>query len=278
LAGVLNKAEQDNLPSYEKPPVVEVVCGVLFEPLEGFTIPHMGLWWQALQPGFPYIEEHGPLPALIEQGLNPPPQMPTVQLLQTPPMPRVWFVSEDQSLILQVQKDRFLSNWKKVDDQAEYPRYGKVIGHFKEYLDKFRTFLKAAGLGEIKPLQYELTYVNQLLVGDSWNSPKGIHDIFPDLAWRDNHVFLPNPEAFSFNLSFSMPDECGRLHVAATTGLRQSDNRTVVQLNLTARGMSKDRNIEGAAGWFDVAREWIVKGFTDLISERMQKDVWGRVK
>lgn len=26
--------------------------------------------------------------------------------------------------------------------------------------------------------------------------------------------------------------------------------------------------------WYDLAREWIVKGFTDLTSPKIQKDVW----
>ena len=51
-----------------------------------------------------------------------------------------------------------------------------MIAGFKEYLEVFRGFIGDLGLGELKPLQYELTYVNHLPQGEGWN--KLSEDIF----------------------------------------------------------------------------------------------------
>jgi hypothetical protein len=38
--------------------------------------------------------------------------------------------------------------------------------------------------------------------------------------------------------------------------------------------MGKDKSPEGMWTWFDLAREWIVRGFTDLTGEEVQKQIW----
>jgi hypothetical protein len=36
-------SERENLPKYQNPPVVEVVCGILFKPLDKLLAPHLGM-------------------------------------------------------------------------------------------------------------------------------------------------------------------------------------------------------------------------------------------
>ena len=51
---------------FDRPPVVEVACGILF----GTTVPlraaHIGLYWQRIRNEFPRIEEAPPLSPVIE--------------------------------------------------------------------------------------------------------------------------------------------------------------------------------------------------------------------
>ncbi len=266
------------MPAYEQPPVVEVVCGILFKPLTAFGTPHLGLWWQELQPDYPFFEEKGQLIPQVELEKPLVQQPPKLEMHDSPPMPRVWFVSEDQSLVVQVQKDRLLTNWKKISNESAYPRYGQVLNHFQDHLKKFQAFITEAGLGEIEPLQYELTYVNHIMMGEGWNSFGEVGNILPDLSWRRKRDFLPEPEFVNLSMSFPIENNLGRLHIALVSGIRQSDGKPLLQLTLTARGISPDTDIANAPEWFGVAREWIVRGFSDIVSNKMEELIWRKVK
>lgn len=266
------------LPSFKAPPITEVVCGVQFEPLEDLSAPHLGLLWQSLQPNFPRYREMPPLGSVIET--FPPANRPSkLRLSATPIMPRMWFMSEDESQIVQIQKDRFLTNWKKVSEEQPYPRYGVVSGFFTDQFKAFTAFAAHANLPDIKPVQYELTYVNHIEEGVGWSNEK-IGQLLPDISWRDGPRFLPPPEILNWNVSFPLPDEIGRLHVAAVNAVvEEGEKRTpIIQLTLTVRGIDKSNPSGNMSIWFDNSREWIVRAFADLTSSTMQTDVWRRLK
>ena len=71
-----------------------------------------------------------------------------------------------------------------------------------------------------------------------------------------------------------MPDETGRLHVMAQPAW-DSNGQRIWTINLMARGRPMGEGIEGAFGFFDVGREWIVRGFMDLTTASMHRH-WGR--
>ena len=270
--------EATDLPTFKDPPVVEVVCGVLFEPLEDFAAPHLGLYWQSLQPAYPYFRELGALPPVIEPAEMPAQILPAQIQFSDKPLLRTWFMNEDQSLIIQVQRDRFLTNWKKVKVGKDYPRYGKVFGHFRENFEKFQSFVKESELGDIQALQYELTYVNHIPQGTGWTSMATLGGVFRDFGWQNGDRFLPEPETISWNSTFRLPGGEGRLHVAAANAVRIEDSQPVIQLTFTARGIPGDKRIENMQNWFDMARKWIVKGFVDLTSTQAQDETWGLEK
>ena len=200
-----------------------------------------------------------------------------IQVSNLPPLPRVWFIDPKGHHLLQVQRDRFHYNWKKVDDADEYPSYEKVIIEFERYLDLFRGFLKAEDVGEINFRQYELTYVNHI------GATNGL-DVLGENKLLVDHVraegkerFLPEPENFNWRASFALPDSNGRLHMQAQTALRKEGDR-LVRLDLTARGIPTDNSEVARRPWFDLAHEWITHGFTDLTASEVQKKSWRKTQ
>jgi len=271
---------RNELPSFEAPPITEVVCGVQFKAIEDLSAPHLGLLWQSLQPLFPRYREMPPLPPAIEvfplalQGA------PQLRISTAPAFPRMWFMNEDESQIVQIQRDRLLTNWKKVNVDQAYPRYGAVSGFFFEQLEAFRAFLKHANLSDIHPTQYELTYVNHIPEGKDWHSNSDIGILMPDLAWRSGKRFLPAPETFNWTTSFVLPNEAGRLHITAVNAIMEKEGHKVplLQLTLTVRGIDKPQSLDNTTMWFDVAREWIVLAFADITGPAMQEKIWRRLK
>jgi uncharacterized protein (TIGR04255 family) len=55
-----------DLPSYERPPVSEVVLSVQFASNPQFQIVHAGLFWQLVRDQFPNVSEQIPLQAVFE--------------------------------------------------------------------------------------------------------------------------------------------------------------------------------------------------------------------
>lgn len=267
-------SDSERLPSYETPPVIEVVCGMQFKPLEMLQV-HLGLLWQQFAADYPGCAEMPPLPTLIEHFEDEP--RVNVGLSEIPPIARTWFLHKDQTGIVQFQPSRFLHNWKKVQPTDEYPRYSTVITMFRERLATFEQFVTDHELGRIEPFQYEMTYVNHIHQGEGWDSLADLHKVCPDFCFTHKESrFLPTFDSFNWRTSFVLPEKTGRLHVTVSSTSRKPENKPILALELTVRGFPKDGSRDAMWAWFDQGHEWIVRGFADLTGEEIQQRQWRR--
>jgi uncharacterized protein (TIGR04255 family) len=268
---------RSSLIDFETPPVTEVVCGITFKPFENMLSPHFGLLWEKYKNDYPKCREVAPLTPIIERFEDAPSPSPDFELRDTPPLPRIWFVHKNETAIIQVQRDRFLHNWRKMEEDDEYPRYDTVIEMFKDHFDTFKNFLREQEFGTLNPLQYEMTYINHIPQGEAWESMNDINKVFSDFSFDSNlKNFLPSPEVVNFRISFKMPENSGRLHAIIRNGKFRNTGKPMLLLELTARGISLDKSTESMWGWFDMAREWIAYGFADLTNKEAQKRIWKR--
>jgi hypothetical protein len=67
----------------------------------------------------------------------------------------------------------------------------------------------------------------------------------------------------------------GRLHVAAEPAIRRSTGEEVYRITLTARGAPTGTGGDDVFGFLDLGREWIVRGFASITTEKMHQ-AWGR--
>ncbi len=276
----MTEKSSEILPDYEKPPVIEVIAGITFQPIKALTGPYLGVLWEKFKPDYSRIREAVPLLPNIEQFDEAPPQeaFPFGGMIgDVISASRTWFETTDGNGLIQVQRDRFLHNWKKEKDTDEYPHYDYVIGNFRRCLEKFEQFLQENNLGTIQPLQYELTYINHMPQGEGWTTFADIGNVFPDFSWRPRKErFLPDPEAINWQTNFVLPERSGRLHQSIRSAKRRKDGRPVFLLELTARGIDNDKSRSAMWSWFDIAHEWIVQGFTDITGESLHKTIWRR--
>jgi uncharacterized protein (TIGR04255 family) len=186
------------------------------------------------------------------------------------------FIHRDGARLIQVQQDRFLYNWRKREAEQEYPRFHGVLDAFMRHWHEFLTSIDENELGCIVPDQYEMTYVNHIWEGQGWNTLDDLPKVFPDISWRvPSGRFLPQLEGISLKGSFPLPDRKGRLHFSVATGTNPGGTRLLV-FELTARGFPGAVGEEPMSDWFDLAHEWIVRGFADLTGNEIQNKVWGK--
>lgn len=117
----MNKRPVD-LPDFKKPPLSEAVLSLQFDPLDRLKTPLIEVLWNQFRARLPEIEEHPPLPQVVERfdAANPPKV--DVVFEERPPVARVWFLTQEKTELIQVQQDRFIHNWRKVTGQEPYPR------------------------------------------------------------------------------------------------------------------------------------------------------------
>lgn len=257
-----------DMPNYRKPPVVEVAIGVQFAPITKLTVPYVGLFWDRIRETFVRAEEQGPLPHIVE----PPPPEPQFILMDKPELPRTWFLNEKGDRILQVQRDRLHYNWRKVQPEDQYPRYPIVKREFFDYWTCFCAFLKEQKFPAPVIDQCELVYVNHIPKEAGWSSVSELSDVFSFFRWVPREGFLPTPDALRWSMRFSLPEKAGWLNCDCVPARVVPEGPEVMRLSLTARGCpSGNINDETLEKWFDMAREWIVRGFVDLTAKQTDK-------
>ncbi len=257
--------------SYKNPPVIEVVAGIAFNRLEDFLVPHFGLVWQKLRKTYPKCQ-HAPSLDFRPDSFDESSGIPLPL-----PLPRIWLLNDVQNELIQLQNNRFLFNWRKMDEKELYPRYKYVMQTYKKNFTIFEEFLEEENLGKLNYSSCELTYINHIFEGEGLGSVADIQKVLPDLTWHSTeNRFLPEPRYLGWQALFSLPNDNGQLQVKREQGFRKSDHREVLVLELTASRSIKDNSLAEIWNWFELAHEWIVRGFTDLTEKNVQVSTWGR--
>lgn len=268
---------EEPIPSYNKPPLVEVAWSVQFADLSWMTASHTGLFWQRIRDDFPACEEHGPLPKQQELDSLLAPARREMRFFKKPPLGRQWFISGDKDELVQLQRDRFCFNWRKVQDTDVYPRYSHLRGQFTKYWHEFGEFLKQEGGAPASIDLLEMTYLNHIIKGQGWSVPGDIGKVFPSISFTEESEFLRSPGTLACKLVYDLHGPRGRLHVSCQHAMLQEPaEREAFVLELTARGKPEETSDEGLLDWFGNAHEWIVRGFADLTAGKVQSEFWER--
>ena len=240
--------------------------GVQFRALDALLTPHAGLFWETIRREYPTCKELGQIVPQLED-FSKPGGLENKEF-EIGQFPRILFEHDSHQWLVQLQRDRFLHNWRLVAN-GSYPRYEAVSTAFFQQWNNFLEFVRANNLGAIEPTQYEITYLNEIT---PWGSGDDIGRIFPDFVWHDRHVFLNRPESVSFNATFLSDDRSSRLRANARPA-KHLTRGDVLLFDLTVRGFDHGNDLPA---WFGAGREWIVRAFADLTSNEWH-DRWGRI-
>jgi uncharacterized protein (TIGR04255 family) len=252
-------------PDFGRPPVAEVVCGVQFSGTDGWCTPHFGSFWELIRAEYPEFEDQPPLDKLRFERAAPP--EPRLSLL--PPLRRVFFVQPPGNFLIQLQQNRILHNWRKVNDSDEYPRFKEAYKRFVWSWEKLKHFAVLAALPDPQPEALELTYVNHI-TKDGAKFPRDVWDFLEFYAQTPKAVIARESSVVAMHFGWPLPNEMGILTFDLKHGLRPSDESEVLLIEFNARGKVKPDGVN-MDNWFDTAHSAIVRTFDALTTDAAHK-------
>jgi uncharacterized protein (TIGR04255 family) len=268
-------AEPADPVSFTAPPINEVAMSVQFSVpvVDEFDI--LARFWPAIESDFPKHAKQAPLLPVQEDFQRPPTGSVQVELFM-PPAPRYWFLSSDETFLIQAQADRFIFNWRQIGGGQQYPRYRTLRPQFEE---RYSTFLStAAAKKDLAPAWCEITYINHV---EAPGSSEGAHGplsrVLRALNPQPTAASLPPVEDTQIQQRFLIADDdrpIGRLYLTATPAFRNDNGAPIYVVTLIARGQPREPSVASVLEFFDRGRELIVRGFKQSTTDEMHKK-WG---
>lgn len=268
-----------DLPDFKRPPISEAVLSMQFASLTKLQNVHMGLLWNRIRSKYPKVTEQAPIApvfetfgssaALSEQRLQ-------IEALLSPPVHRYWFEEESGGELLQFQQDRIIHNWRRGSSTGEYPRYETVRAHFGSDLAAVIEFLHDEGLGEIRPNQCELTYVNsiELSDGDPYKQIERVTTLWTGKS--NSKLEIENAQLQTRFLLQRDGKPYGRVYVSLSPAIYKPNNAPIMKLEIVARGKPDTDTVEEAFALLDEQRGSVVRMFNDITTPEMHK-LWEKV-
>lgn len=277
-AGIQSIAE------FERPPVVEVVLGVQFAE-SAVDLEVLAEFASAIRAEYPSRQQVEPL-ARATESFTRPADGPRFELrLGGSPLPRTWFVSSDQRLLVQLQGDRLILNWRRVDMGDEYPRFETLRPRFDSLRAELGAIIERLGRKRPAVDQVEVTYINEL--ADPLNLAPDRHpalaQMLTTIAGPPSGGFLPPPEDEGYLARFRITSEraasepMGRLLVSTDAAYRTADQAPIYLLKLTANLGGELREEAAIIESLDLGRNWIVNGFLQLTAPELHER-WGLIR
>ena len=263
------------LPRFRKPPVSEVALGVQFPPV--LNPIHLGLYYQRVKSRFPKVQVQPPIAPAFE--LIAPAQMTS----GLPPImsrsPRMWFLAEDESSLIQIQSDRLLFNWRGGLQGRPYPHFDAVYEEFAKALDGLEALFHAERIPSEAVNQCEVLYVNPLPTVNTGVSPSEPEKIFCILSKERVAEWSAPKEELSFTLRYRLNDEDGTPLGRLTAALLSSNSAPQIasgfQLEMIARGVPRGTGRQGITAFHEHGHRAIVRCFASITTPEMHK-LWER--
>jgi hypothetical protein len=193
-----------------------------------------------------------------------------------PPPPRYWLMNRSKTVLLQLQRDRLVLNWRQIEPGDTYPRFEPLRDSFEANYNRLEKAVSELALGALVPTQCQIDYINPV------NPPRGLGHLDDVLTvWNPTYSdgFLGTPEVVRLAQGYGIWAEGifrGRLYISAEPAEALQGQGTIV-LALTARGNPIGEGIGGVLAFFDLGREWIVRSFASITTETMHRS-WKRVE
>lgn len=259
-------------PTFTDPPVNEVVLTVEFDTAMTVGIAAASTIRARFGDEYPQMQEQVRLPPIMASPNTTPIQF---HLVDRAEFPRLWFIGEDGTRLVQFQDDRLSVNWRRQETSDPYPRYAEYIRPMME--DAWKRLQRATeDLGQPMPTPgaCEIAYVNPIEQGDLWPAPGDLSHLIAPWSGQTSTDFLPTPDEVRLGSRYTLPDPGGWLAIETGPGINKITGAPVLMLQLSTRGAPADKTFEGALEFLDHGHSWIVNGFKSITTSEAHER-WG---
>jgi uncharacterized protein (TIGR04255 family) len=245
-------------------------------------------FWPSIRASYSELEKHPPLPPVAETFDN---SLPQVQIrLQSfggaTPL-RYWFLDEPRVQLVQVQPDRLVFNWRKVEGTERYPGYAVLLPQFIELLRAFLACEQVAAAGI--PVDWvEIQYINPIEIEPHEGAGHGpLANILNMLVEDPPRGSLPPVEDTQlqerFRITWPNGESRGRLYLTAVPAFTparapEAAKTPAYILTLLARGRrgTEGETIDAVGDFLNVGHDLIVHGFREVTTTEMRAR-WGEL-
>lgn len=257
------------MPEPEGRPVNEVVLAVAIRPQDALAGPRLSQLLGTYAASHPRVQTVVPyeMPAELPHsaGITPPPQQ--IEIVGLDLRPRFWFLSNDDTEIIQVQRDYIAFNWRRGGGDAPYVHYDSIRTKFADLLETLTSSLRELEGAEIQPIRTEITYVNIIRRNRLWHALSDAHKVFRlDFPQIDRYERL----TFSVSRPITSVDGSldGRLHLEIKSGFDWLKEEPALGLNITARSVDMhDGSLTKVTAFLDRGHDEANSEFRELLTE-----------
>lgn len=194
-----------------------------------------------------------------------------LRILDAQPLPRYWFISEDERSVVQVQSDYLAIGWRRRDPSEAYIHYSVLRERFSDLLDHIAESVASYG-ASIEPRSAEITYINVIQPNSLWSRLSEVHKL----------LNAPAPTAEYERLSVSYSKELakegsflGRLFVDLKPVMDWAKDEARVSLNLVAKSAELEpSSVASVFRFLDHAHDAANDAFYELLSKEA-RSIWG---
>lgn len=272
-------------PHFDRPPVHQVVIGVVFEPLLQLRASHVGLLWSDINRGdkYPIVEEFDSIRSYVEDfhdGEEESLDDVEFSVAGADAGRRVVLSSADLSQQISIQRDLLQISWRRVDG-ATYPRFEAPMELFGEVYSQFQKFLDSRKIGRLRPRQAEVSYLNVIPLHRQEVQAQAESLVNFKLITGDNVPPSDHFHTFQRHTLKTNGEPWGRLYVAFDSeGYRRvstdiGGDFSEGQLSFSVQGLAKDR--EEVFDVIERGHRTIVDSFAATITS-FGEMFWGRTQ
>jgi uncharacterized protein (TIGR04255 family) len=235
----------------------------------------MGAFWHAyLRDSYPLTQDQPGAPPIVES-FDAEPSRPTVTFELGGPIGRQWYLSQDQTRLVQLQNDFLVVNWRRLEFDL-YPRYKTLRVEFERVASLWSAFRRERELPSLPVIQGEVTYINQVPVAEPLKNLSDIGTLLAPIGvkWPNK---IGKPETLQLEQRFIVDGPGGkpsRIYIAVAPGIF-ADGKPYLSLNLTIRGVPAAPSMDAALAWMDFGHNQIINTFADITTDGMRQS-WGQ--
>lgn len=261
---------------FEKPPINELVVSLFYLPIPELKAQHIGRYWERICEKYPRCDQQS---VVVSPSEGPSPSVFQEVPGEVLPLPRFWFTSDTDPILVQVQRNAFMVNWRRLPgaQAGEYPHYENVVRKFWEEFERYKDFIRDVVDGKIDVIQRcELTYINILgSYPEIFTEPSQLERVVPAVTslyglQNDDRKLVAMNTTATYRVN---PTILVDLAVRGF-GRRSDTNELAAALELKAHGVPSELSLDAARAWYDSAHDATYKLFLDATAREVQEAIW----